>query len=110
MRPATGMRTSLATVASAWSIAVEGDRVAAELEALERGEDGLGGRLGGELEDDAVGPDGRRADLEQELGGHRDPGGVAAGEALEADVAERVEQQGGGRLGAVVAPASTTSS
>jgi putative sigma-54 modulation protein len=42
---------------------------------------------------------GRRADLDQDVASDRDPGGVAAGQRLQADVAERLDQQGGGGLG-----------
>jgi hypothetical protein len=55
--------------------------------------------VGGDLEHGAVGPHRRRADLQEEVAGDRHPGGMAAGELVEADVAERVDQQRGRGLG-----------
>jgi hypothetical protein len=78
---------------------LEAERVAAAAELLEHGEQVVARRVGGELEHGAVRPHGRRADLHQEGAGDRHPHRVAAGEHLEADVAERVDEQGGGRLG-----------
>jgi hypothetical protein len=57
------------------------------------------GRVGRDLEHGAIGAHGRRADLDEEVAGDRDPRRVAAGEGVEADVAERVDEQRGGRLG-----------
>ena len=55
--------------------------------------------VGLDLQHGAVGADRRRADLDQEVAGDRHPRGVAAGERLQADVAERLDEQGGGGLG-----------
>ena len=57
------------------------------------------GRVGRDLQDGAVRADRRRADLDEEVARDRDPRRMAAGEGVEADVAERVDEQGGGRLG-----------
>ena len=80
-------------------VVVERDRVAAAAELLEHAEEVVLGRVGGDLEHGAVRAHRRRADLDQEVAGDREPGGVAAGELLEADVAERVDQQRRGGLG-----------
>ena len=55
--------------------------------------------VGLDLQDRAVGAHRRRPDLDEEVAGDRDPRGVPAGERVQADVAERVDEQGGGRLG-----------
>jgi hypothetical protein len=80
-------------------VVVEGDRVAAAAEALELADQVGLSRVGGDLQHGAVGAHRRRADLDEEVAGDRDPRRVTAGEGVEADVAERVDQQGGGRLG-----------
>jgi hypothetical protein len=79
-------------------VVVERDRVAAAAELLQHGEQVVLGRVGGDLQHGAVRAHGRRADLDEEVAGDRQPGGVAPGELLEPDVAERVDEQGGGRL------------
>ena len=83
--------------------AVDRQLVAAELEAPQRGQDLVGHRLGGDLQHDTVGPHRRRADLEQELGRDPHPRGVLAGEAIDPDVAEHVQQQRGGPTDPVAA-------
>ena len=56
-------------------------------------------RVGLDLQHRAVRAHRRRADLDQEVARDRDPRGMAAGERLEADVAEGLDEQRGGRLG-----------
>ena len=80
-------------------VLVERDRVAGARELLEDLQQVVAGVVGLDLQHGAVGAHGRRADLDQEVAGDRHPRGVAAGERLEADVAERLDQQGGGGLG-----------
>ena len=58
-----------------------------------------GPRICADLHHRAVGADGRRADLHEEVAGDRHPGRVAPGEDLQADVAERVDEEHGGGLG-----------
>ena len=77
---------------------VERDRVAAARQLLQDREQVLAGVVGLDLQHGAVGAHGRRADLDQEVAGDRDPRGVAAGERLQADVAEGLDEQGGGGL------------
>ena len=57
------------------------------------------GVVGLDLQHGAVGAHGRRADLDEEVARDRHPRGMAAGQRLEADVAERLDQQRRGRLG-----------
>ena len=56
-------------------VVVERDRVAAAAELLEHGEQVVLGRVGGDLQHGAVRAHGRRADLDEEVAGDRQPGG-----------------------------------
>ena len=80
-------------------VLVQSDGVAGAGELLEDRQEVLAGAVGLDLEHGAVGADRRRADLDQEVARDRHPRGMAAGQGLQPDVAERLDQQGGGGLG-----------
>ena len=102
VRPATESLTSEQTSSSASSKPVERERVAAEL---------AGGRSAASSSSDTgaaaiwsttrSGRTGGVPTSSRNSARHRQPRGMAAGEPLEPDVAERVEQQPGGRRGAL---------
>jgi len=80
-------------------VVVQGQRVAGAGELLQQRQQVVRGRIGLDLHHRAVRAHRRRPDLHQEVAGDRDPRGMAAGQPLEADVAERLDEQCGRRLG-----------
>ena len=72
--------------------AVDDDAGAPLDELADRRDELLVGALGGrDLEDDAVGADRHRADPQQQVAADRQPRGVAAGERVQANLGERVD-------------------
>ena len=72
--------------------AVDDDAGAPLDELADRRDELLVGAVGGrELEDDAVGADRHRADPQQQVAADREPRGVPAGERLQANLGERVD-------------------
>ena len=80
-------------------VLVQREGVARAGELLQDRQEVVAGAVGLDLQHGAVGAHGRRADLDQEVARDRHPRGVAAGQGLQPDVAERLDQQGGGGLG-----------
>jgi hypothetical protein len=78
---------------------LERERVAHAAQLLDRAEHVVARRIRRHLQDRAVRAHRRRADLDEEVARDRHPRGMAAGQDLQADVAEGVHEQGGGGLG-----------
>jgi hypothetical protein len=80
-------------------VVLQRDRVAAAAELLEHGEEVVRAGYAAICSTARSGRTGGGRDLDEEVAGNRHPRRVAAGEDLEADVAERVDKEGGRRLG-----------
>ena len=74
-------------------VLVQSEGVAGAGELLEDRQEVLAGAVRLDLEHCAIGADRRRADLDQEVPSDREPRRMPAGQSLETDVAERIDQQ-----------------